>query len=236
MGNLLNQHPKIVWDAELFKPSRTQGLTDRRGVSSLLVRAPMIHLYQKMIRAGNKGYGFETQLSQLELLNMTLPEYIERLHRLKFGHFIIIERKNHLRRIVSILVGRQTSKWHLNSDETPSAPTRIKLDIHHLQLNWGRNVESRPLVSHLQREHDRMHALKQALSDRRVLHLTYEDDISADPRRAYRRVCEFVGVDCHDVSIRYGKTNTHDLHNLLINFEEVKNALRDTPFEWMVDA
>ena len=233
LGSLLNQHPGIFWDYELFSPGRTQVIADR-GVPSVLMRFPMTVLYLRMLRVGKKGYGFETQLSQLELLDMNLAQYIQRLQRLKFGHFIIIERKNQLRRIVSTVIGRKTLKWHKRADEAPSRPERITLDTDCLQL--GRDPEPRRLIFHLQREQERMQGLKQAFSDLRVLHLTYEDDIAEDPKQAYRRVCKYVGVDCHDVSVRFSKTNPYNLRELLINFEEVKNALSGTAFDWMVDA
>jgi hypothetical protein len=72
------------------------------------------------------------------------------------------------------------------------------------------------------------------LVGRDVLDLTYEDDVAADPVRAYRRICYFLGVKNEPVEIRYGRTTPQKLTEIIENFDEVKAALAGTEFEWML--
>lgn len=183
--------------------------------------------------AGNRCFGFETQPTQVEYMGIALPEYVEQLERLGFGHFIVLERKNHLRRIVSMIVARNTTQWHRKPGQS-SPLVRVELDVDQLLLNRGRDTERRSLVSHLQREHESMCALKEILGTRRLLCLIYEDDIVGHPEIAFRRVCEFAGIDYHQTTVRFGKTNPFDLSDVLTNFSQVERALHGTAFEWML--
>ncbi|UCC57309.1 MAG: hypothetical protein JSU75_06210 [Gammaproteobacteria bacterium] len=195
----------------------------------------MKYLKYRMLLAGGRCYGFDTQPTQVENLDMTLPGYLEMLEALGFSHFIILERKNHLRRIVSMMIARKTSQLYRRVVVDPSL-VRIELEVGQLVLGRGKDLEPRSLVAHLEREQESMRLLKQLLSDRRSLHLVYEDDISSDPIVAYRRVCEFTGIGYYNVSVKYYKTNPFDLAEVLTNFSEVERVLCGTPFEWMLDS
>ena len=146
---------------------------------------------------------------------------------------MILERKNHLRRIVSMMVARSTSQWHLKPTESPPL-VRVEMGVDDLLLSRGRDTERRSLVAHLRREHESMCALKKILGTRRLLCLTYEDDIVGHPDIAYRRVCDFVGIGYHQATVRFGRTNPFDLSDVLINFSQVERALHGTEFEWML--
>jgi len=230
LGDLLMQHPKVVWEGELFSPGRLNAIAERW---PLLARNPIRFLKLRMLLTGSRCYGFETQPTQVERLEMGLEEYADRLEKLGFGHFLLLERKNHLRRIVSMLVGRRASRWHLESGDA-STPARVELDVEQLLLGRGGDTERRSLVSHLQREQDSMSALKQVLGERRLLYLSYEDDLAASPQEAYRRVCDFAGLAHHEVTVRLGRTNPFELRDILTNFSDVERALRGTSFEWML--
>ena len=232
LGDLLKQHPQIVWEGELFSPGRLQGIAARW---PLLTRDPTKILRLRMVIAGSRCYGFETQPTQVEHLDITLPEYVQRLESLGFRHFIILERKNHLRRIVSMLVARRTARWHVKPGE--SAPLeRIELDVDQLLLSRGRDTQARSLVEHLQREQESVDSLKSILRERRHLCLPYEDDLAPHPEDTCQRVCDFVGLPHHPVTVRFAKTNPHNLQNVLTNYSEVAEALRGTPFAWMLES
>jgi hypothetical protein len=230
LGDLLKQHPRVIWEGELFSPGRLDGIAARWPV---LTRDRMSILKLRMQMAGRRCYGFETQPTQVEYMKMSLPEYVERLERIGFSHFVILERKNHLRRIVSMMVARSTSQWHLKPTESPPL-VRVELGVDDLLLSRGRDTERRSLVAHLRREHESMCALKKILGTRRLLCLTYEDDIVGHPDIAYRRVCDFVGIGYHQTTVRFGRTNPFDLSDVLINFSQVERALHGTEFEWML--
>jgi hypothetical protein len=230
LGDLLKQHRNIIWDGELFSPGRLDGIASRW---RLLTRDRMNILRLKMTMAGRRCYGFETQPTQVEPIDMTLTDYVQRLEHLGFDHFVLLERRNHLRRIVSILRGHQSSQWHLQNGSTQSK-VRFKLDVDECSLDWGTDTEQRSLIAHLQRSEKVTDTLKQILSSRRHLFLTYEDDIISQPEIAYRRACDFAGIDYQPVNVRFKKTNPDDLSDVLTNFSEVEQTLRGTSYEWML--
>ena len=175
--------------------------------------------------AGQSCYGFETQPTQVQHMGMTVPDYVRRLEELGFDRFILLDRKNYLRRVVSIKVARQNSRWHWASVEPPPM-VPIKLDIDDLSLDWGSDTARRPLIEHLQHAEQRIQEIKDALSDREHLCLTYEDDIQRQPEVAFRRVCEFAGVGDQQVTVRFSKTNPFDFADVLTNFSQVERTLR----------
>ena len=74
LGDLLKQHPRVVWAGELFSPGRLDGIAGRWPV---LTRDRMSILKLRMQMAGRRCYGFETQPTQAEYMKMSLPEYVE---------------------------------------------------------------------------------------------------------------------------------------------------------------
>ena len=230
LGDLLKQHTRIVWDGELFSPERLNGIASRW---PRLTGDRMKILRLRMAMAGRSCYGFETQPTQIQGIDLTVPDYVQQLEDLGFDRFILLVRKNYLRRIVSMKVGRQSSRWHLTSGESPSL-VRVKLEIDDLSLGWGPDTFKMPLIAHLQRTDQSVRQLKEFLSDRALLSLTYEDDIQQRPEIAFRRVCDFAGVDDQPITVRFEKTNPFDLADVLTNFADVERTLRGTSFEWML--
>lgn len=228
----MKQHPAVVWEGELFSPGRLNAIASRR---PWLTRNPWRILGLRMIMAGRNCYGFETQPTQVEQLEISLGAYVERLERSGFDHFVMLERKNHLRRIVSMLVSRRTSQWHLEAGEVaPLVP--IELDVERLYLGRGHDTECRSLVAHLQREQETWQQLREILGRLSLLYLTYEDDLEVRPEIAFRRVCRFVGIEECPVAVRFARTNPYPLSDVLSNYAQVAQALSGTPFEWMVDS
>lgn len=227
LGDLLNQHPNIFWDAEIYNPARMERISPK--IPHFLLHHPKRFLRLRMARAGNKIYGFEMQLTQLKYIDAKLLDYIEQLQGMKFNHFIILKRKNYLRKILSSVVGQITSQWHQNKNAKPKL-IRFELDVDNLLFRGN----AKPLLVHLQAEHEHYCTLEKVLSGQRVLQLTYEDDISESPLVGYQRVCNFLDVGHHEVKIRYGKTNPFKLTEMIINFDEVERTLRGTSFEWML--
>lgn len=146
-----------------------------------------------------------------------------------FNRFIILKRRNYLRKLVSSVIADKTLRWHQTHRERPKL-IQIELALDEIQIG----ARTKPLMVWLQNFHDRFLILEGLLSNQKVLQLTYEDDIELSPLLAYERVCDFIGVKPYEVSVRYGKTNPFKLDEMIINFEEIVATLRGTPFEWMV--
>lgn len=61
----------------------------------------------------------------------------------------------------------------------------------------------------------------------------WDGNAIADPLTGYRAVLDFVGLDCHEAQVHFGKTNPFALRDMLENFDEVASALAGTEYEWM---
>jgi len=90
------------------------------------------------------------------------------------------------------------------------------------------------LIQHLRDSRDTFALLEECLRGRSVLRLSYEDDIAGGPERAYRRVCEFLGLQPSEVSVLLRKTNPFSLREMVTNFEDLERALAGTEFAWML--
>lgn len=234
LGDLLNQHPRICWDGEIFpmiyKPMFDDWQSWRQSSDERAQLDLAKPIRSRMSWAGRNWYGFETKFFHLGLLTgIKLSDYLHQLDHLGFSHFIILRRKNLLRKIVSGVIAGQTRDYHRDHDQEPSF-TRISLDTDKIYLD--QDVKS--LLDLLHEYEDDFKQLDELLTGERTLRLTYEDDIASDPLAAYGKTVEFLGLETHDVAIRYAKTNPYPLQEILINLNQVENELSGTQFAWMV--
>ena len=229
-ADLLGQHPGIFWDAEIyegiFQEWEQSGI--EIGTSELSVVDPVEYVRQRMRLAGSKFYGFEVKFFHLRILNTELADYVKSLPDLGFTHYIVLERKNYLRKIVSSVIAHQISRWHQADRE--SAVSSIVLDVDNVQIDR----DAKPLMAYLQDYSEKFRALERLLDGQRVLRLTYEDDVSGDPLVGYQRACNFLGIDPHEVSVRLGKTNPFKLTEIIANLDQVEQTLSGTRYEWML--
>lgn len=221
LTDLLKQHPKIFWDGEI-NPAYIQKWHKKKVVNGTRNLSEAVRRVQRrMIFAPQKRfYGFEVTLNDFLLGHISLSDYVEHIHNLGINYFIILIRKNFLRKIVSMVIAMKRGQTHILSREKVRL-TRISLDTQNL-------------TEKLQNHHDYFSMLDNLIKDKKVLRLTYEDDISKNPVLGYRRVCNFLGIECFEFPIRYKKTNPYNLSEIIYNFKEVEHTLRGTPFEWML--
>ncbi|NJO77633.1 MAG: hypothetical protein HC827_03340 [Cyanobacteria bacterium RM1_2_2] len=192
---------------------------------------PLRYLRKRMYRAGNRFYGCEIKFFHLDILKLDLKDFVDQLSSMGFTHFIVLERKNYLRKIVSSKVAK-LSQYHIKPGE--AAPS-IQIHLDPQQITLERHT--RTLIEWLEEYQNQFNSLEKLLEDYQTLKLTYEEDISSSPRIAYQQVLKFIGIEVSDENgpaIRYAKTNSRQLSQIITNFDEVEAALRKTPFEWML--
>jgi len=117
-------------------------------------------------------------------------------------------------------------------------PARTSVGVHKLHIDPQAIVlldKPGKLVNTMRYVTQQCDFARRLLMGRDVLDLTYEGDVAEDPRRAYRRICDFLGVNDEPVEIRYGRTTPQKLTEIIENFDEVKAALAGTEFEWMAE-
>lgn len=216
LGGLLNQHPSIHWDGEVFRGLYPNGFAKR-----FARKYPGLYLRQRRLRAGASFYGFEFKpYLHAGRIDVPFSEFLQQISSLGNNRYIRLTRQNSLRHFVSIAVGKKTRQWHISREERPEL-TRVRLDIEEL-------------LEHLRSMDEEVEELEDFLEGRPVLRLNYEDHIRSDPRIAYRRVCEFLGVRPAAVTIQHRRTNPFPLAEIVENFEEVEHTLSGTPYEWML--
>ncbi len=220
LASMLRQHPRIVWGGEMLSPNymeRPPGLD------------PATLMRRQIVLPRDRIYGLELKFFHASLLGLSLEEAFGVLLELGFDRFIVLQRRNVLRKIVSSLVAHRTGVWHLARGESAKL-VKIKLDPARIEIDRT----ARPLIDFLEGYERSFAELDALISGREVLRLVYEDDIQDDPAAGYRRICAFLGVDAPVVRARMARTAPHSLRDILLNPSEVEQALAGTRFEWML--
>ncbi|MCA9961695.1 MAG: hypothetical protein KC443_21800 [Anaerolineales bacterium] len=225
LGDMLQQHTRIFWDGEIYRSILPTGAANHDPGGD-----PIAYVRRRMRQAGQRYYGFEVKFFHLQQLNKTLAAYVDDLERLGFDHFVILERQNYLRKIVSSLIAHETGKFHQRKAAATQAH-QVTINVEQVRIDR----DEKPLLAFLHDYQAQFVELERLLQARRMLKLSYEADIAADPQLAYRKVCEFLNIATKPVDVRYVKTNPYPLPDLVANFGEVAQVLAGTPFAWMLE-
>lgn len=227
VADMLQQHPDVRWVGEPFENMQPvyYRMSARHRARDVIAN-PM---YRKPFRY----FGFDSKYLPEQhlcpaLADKTPAEYVALLLDLGFTHFILLDRRNHLRRAVSIAVGDRTGLW--NSFTPVGDAPAVHLDPERF-VSYGRVM---PLLEFFQNLETRYAVFHELLAGRRLLELNYEDDVERDPRVAHRKVCEFVGIPPRPVEVRLKRLNPKPVDRMLDNFPEVAARLRGTRYEWML--
>lgn len=233
VADLLNQHPRIHWASEFYSSifhdwQRINGGIERVGEMA----DDAVELLQRNMQfALHRYYGFEIKPFHFRLIGYSPDSFLHHADSLGFTHFILLDRKNRLRTMISSIIAHQNEAlYHIDSN-TKAQLTRVTINVNEVKVDF----DVKPLLAYLSDYDGDIDALKTLLESRNSLHLTYEQDIQMDPRRAYHRICDFLALQPVDVSIKYARTNPFPICDMIENIEEVRQALHGTPYEWMLD-
>ena len=227
LGQMLDQHSMIKWAGEIFE-EYTQDANSGAMSTALVERT----INSNRGKNDSGIFGFETKYLPKQHLsdkciNMELANYIELLRRIHFGKFIILDRKNYLRRFISARVGVQTSSWH--SKKEAQAPTKVSLNVR----SFG--ITQQPILESFETLDRMLMDVRRALEQYDTLLLNYEDDILIDPKIGYRKVCDFLQLADEDPKIKYARTNPFKCKEIINNYDEVEKILKNTRYSWMLD-
>ena len=103
VAKLLQQHHNIHWANELYEPifkqwNRLNPDFTQPGVMPML---PIDYLKKSISKSNTKTYGFEIKPYHFRLINMPMKKYLTEIEMLGFQHFILLDRKNKLRKTFS---------------------------------------------------------------------------------------------------------------------------------------
>lgn len=95
--------------------------------------------------------------------------------------------------------------------------------------------EQKSLLEFFEKYETMFALLEELLARERTLELVYEDDLLEDPQRGYRKVCEFLNLAREQPTVNFVRGTPFSAREIVVNFEDVAHALRDTPYAWMLD-
>ena len=228
-ANLLRQSPpkQIYWEGEIFDRQR------HGHYSHLHVANSKELIAQRAQEVGAAIYGFETKVFSGQDLAETFPDftgYRDFLGAVGFEKFILFKRRNLIDQILSFYVGRQRQAWHCAPDE------RVEKVMVHLPLDDLSISNTRySLIDLLDAMTLRWATIDTALAGLPVLELFYEDDVRDDPCQAYRKICQFIGLDAQrNPNINYQRTNPFSKADVIENFDELEAHLSGTEYAPML--
>lgn len=224
LATQLDQHSQVGWAGEVLLE---HNLVARYGNGFPRPVRPLAVARDAMRTRGQRFFGFEVQPNQVRELGCGAEEYVAGLRQLGVEHFVLLERRNALRALVSAAVSEQSKRWAMSGNDQPRL-FPVTLDV---AAAWGFRGT---LVEYLAQEHEHVQqTFEQLLATTKLLSLTYESHIERDPEVSYRLVCEHLSIEPEPVEIRLRRVNPYPLSELLLNFDEVEAALRGSRFEWM---
>ena len=229
LGNLLDQHEKILWDGEIYYQQWQEADFQLESFDNSKF------LKRRALSAGSRYYGFDIKFldhQHLAIAQLELEKLVSEFQKAGATHFIILRRENHLRTLISWMVGRARKQHHIRSRDS-ATETRVELNVE--GFSFGVVPVKRSLLEwfeHIDESYSRLH---EELKGLRVLDVSYENDIKDNPQVAYQRCCKFLGVEKTAAKVQFSRTNPFPVHQLLENPDEVREALEGTIYEWMID-
>ncbi|MHA7943008.1 hypothetical protein ACJOV8_008040 [Formosa sp. 3Alg 14/1] len=234
VSELLNQHPSIKWDNELFqiikmgKP-KLFDVNYEKDMFKVLVN--------RYSRTREEFYGFETKaIKEAHLgssyLNLEFQTYLDELIDLGFNKFIILKRRNYLKQVFSIARGIENKQFHFKNKENLKGK---KINFDPQKVVYGNMQED--ILKVFNRIEERYELLEKTLKEKGVeyLEIYYEDHIEEDPNLAYQLICDYIDALPHNkVEIKQKKISGHSILDEMIEPELVMNHLRNTQYEWML--
>ena len=229
VGNLLRQHPKIDWDAEILQ-SRKQNLLPECAIT----KNPKRLIRPRSLRAKQPVFGFELKplpfmhLSSVQL-NMSLPQFLNQLKEFKVTHLIFLSRDHYLRQLASVTVAIEKNRY----ETVPGAEStlnRIRIDCENT-LMAGKPIKQ--LFDCYESISKQIRQFGTTQNKIRFLELEYQRDILDSPFKAFRKICDFLRLTPSRVVLKNAKVNTKSITEHVCNFQEIKDALQGTQYEWM---
>lgn len=235
LQKMLNKRGDITADSEIYGVFAQQLKAGGSDDAESFTSERILRLTQKP--KPGKLYLFEVKFfSALDLryFDGDIGAYLDWLSE-QYGvrDAITMRRRNTLRRLVSTRIAVARGRYFDEQGTAIELP-RVSLPLDAMsfgQLKCGL-VE---LIEAIDAEYE---ALEKALAARgwTTLPIVYEDDIEADPRRAYDKVCRHFGLPERPMEPLQARINTAPLAETVTNIDAVAEALAGTRHAWMLEA
>lgn len=211
--SMLHKHPKVYWAGEVLGNHNLAGIDF---ISFDYKR----YLELEEFSSPRRFYGMEIKFADLEKFNLEISNFVSHLEEAGYHYFILLWRKNQLRRIISKVAARETGLYH-QRNKSPSRIYQVFLDTSNL-------------IADIDHANSQVLNLRSYLKDKYHLEITYESDIESTPEEAYQKICRFLELRPRHTSPGLHRINPYPISELLINYAEVMAVLKGSPYEWML--
>ncbi|MDY6786012.1 MAG: hypothetical protein SW833_26270 [Cyanobacteriota bacterium] len=219
LANLLNDHPRIYCDGELFLPFV------KLNFKKVFLPYTYInyHTYIKYNSSKNKKtvYGFDLKISQLIdilLKSQGSPEdFLWKLHQ-DGWKIIYLQRLNIFRQVVSNLVAQSRGKWHEKHQEKLQR-SQVSIDL-------------KELMQQLKRYDNNLVQAQKMLQKLPYCEITYESDLlNADNHQnTLDRIFDYLGVESVPIKAQLKKVSQKSLDQDIENYQEVVDFISQTNY------
>ena len=178
-----------------------------------------------------RTFGFEVKPFHVELLGNKLDEeFVLHLKQSGVTRFVILDRENRLRKVVSSVLAHERNLYHLGSGGKAQR-RQVHLDTECVKIDF-KDLSLMGLLEDYDRQ---MELVRRLLKDENTIEITYEKHIERDPDVAYRTVCAFLGLVERERRVLKTKTTPFALREVVANYDEVRRYLSNSPYAWMAD-
>ena len=150
--------------------------------------------------------------------------------------FIFLYRKNYLRRLVSVMISFKTQVWHINKKQKITDQiNQVYIDINQVK-DGDIGIINKSLLETLESYYEYINYIKKYIDFQQGLCLSFEDDIASNPYKGYRKVCDFLNVKpLSNPEINLKRQNPSSLKEIITNFKEVEDYLKNTNFSPLLE-
>lgn len=228
LGDLLNQHSGIHWLGEIYEWPEFRDRPAAPGSGSELLR----RLQTRLPTVDKPVAGIEAKFYHLHEHGVSLRDFMDEVRGAVAGEcrFVVLRRRNYLRKIVSSLAARQRGQWFARPGR-PLPPVRVAINPERVCIDG----DAQPLLDYLRDWDAQFDQLDAELAGTGALNLSYEDDIEPDPLIAYRKVCQLLGLEPGGPEVRYNRTTPQPLAEIVTTLDAVRKALANSGYEWMAE-
>jgi len=236
LARQLAQHSQIAWLEEVFTLLRQDDPENYDYTPAQMLEIVAGKAADRRRRKPDLFVGYEIKLQNfLHNPSASLIGYVKRAQETGNCLHIILRRRNTLRRIFSVYKAEATRVYHVSAGDSSQAARTYRVDMNNLfDPDTGQHADTLPELLARARAREETVLKNYAAAGIDFLPLVYEDDIETDPRQAYGKVLDYLGLAHEPAEITLNRTGGRHLRDEVTNFDEVEAALDGTEFEWMI--
>ena len=206
--SLLDSHPNVIAKGELFESLK--GRTCKDVWNEIYDKKPKHIQY----------FGFKIfYYHPIDSDDKEVWNYIKNDESIKLIH---LTRKNMLRTVVSRQIAEKTNRWsNVDNKKIQITEKMVEIDINYClnEFKLTKDYENK-IRSEFKREF--------------YMELTYEDLVK-DKQEMMTRIFNFLGIENTVAKSRTIKQNSEKLEDLILNYSELKEALEESEWSYLLD-